>query len=149
MIDEAWNVLSDREADILRMREQRVTLSEIAEKHGISTNRVRQISVDAKRKLRDAQRQMLSSEANQMLVPTEFRRSDLLLIGKALRALQEQRSRTVTHTLGNMKDVMENDPLYCRVDSLMMQIDGLLNSTRDDVHSYVEEGLQQSEKLTP
>ena len=87
MIDPAWDVLSDREADILRLREQRVALSEIADTYGISGNRVRQISVEAKRKLRDAQRVMLTSEANQMLIPIEFRRSDLLLINKALRVL--------------------------------------------------------------
>lgn len=143
MIDQAWNVLSDREADILRLREQRVTLGKIAERYGISSSRVRQITIDAKRKLRDAQRQMLTSEANQMLVPTEFRRSDLLLLYKALGALREERSRTITHTLGNMEDIMENDPLYCSAGDLMNQIKGLLDSTRDDVYSRVEEGLQQ------
>ena len=94
MIEKAWEELSEREADILRLREQRVTLTEIATKYGISNDRVRQITVAAKGKLRDAQRKILTSEANQKLVPTEFTRSDLILIEKALRSLQEQRSRT-------------------------------------------------------
>ncbi|MGM9600998.1 MAG: sigma factor-like helix-turn-helix DNA-binding protein [Faecousia sp.] len=41
MIEKAWEVLSEREADILRLRELRVTLSEIAAKYGISNDRVR------------------------------------------------------------------------------------------------------------
>lgn len=144
MIEKAWEVLSEREADILRLREQRVTLSEIAAKYGISNDRVRQITVAAKRKLRDAQRKILTSEANQKLVPTEFTRSDLILIEKALRALQEQRSRTVTHALGNLADIMDNDPLYYRAEKLKEQIEELLTNTREDVLSYVEDRLQKS-----
>ncbi len=83
MIEKAWEVLSEREADILKLRELRVTLSEIGAKYGISNDRVRQIMVAAKRKLRDEQRKILISEANQRLVPTEFTRSDLILIEKA------------------------------------------------------------------
>ena len=144
MIEKAWEELSEREADILRLREQRVTLSEIAAKYGISNDRVRQISVAAKRKLRDAQRKILTSEANQKHVPTDFTRSDLILIEKALRTLQEQRSRTVTHALGNLADIMDNDPLYYRAEKLKKQIEELLTNTRADVLSYVEDGLQKS-----
>ena len=144
MIEKAWEVLSEREADILRLRELRVTLSEIAAKYSISNDRVRQITVAAKRKLRDAQRKILTSEANQKLVSTEFTRSDLILIEKALRSLQEQRSRTVTHALGNLADIMDNDPLYYRAEKLKEQIEELLTNTREDVLSYVEEELQKS-----
>ena len=144
MIEKAWEVLSEREADILKLRELRVTLSEIGAKYGISNDRVRQITAAAKRKLRDEQRKILTSEANQKLVPTEFTRSDLILIEKALRSLQEQRSRTVTHALGNLADIMDNDPLYCRAEILKEQIEELLTNTREDVLSYVEEGLQKS-----
>ena len=144
MIEKAWEVLSERETDILKLREQRVTLSEIAAKYGISNDRVRQISVAAKRKLRDAQRKILTSEANQKPVPTEFTRSDLILIEKALRSLQEQRSRTVTHALGNLADIMDNDPLYYRAEKLKEQVEELLTNTREDVLSYVEDRLQKS-----
>ena len=146
MIDQAWKVLSDREADILRLREQRVTLHEIAEKYGISDNRVRQIAVDAKRKLRDEQRKILADQANQMLVSAEFSRSDLMLLRKALMALQEQRSSTITHTLGNMKDLMDNDPIYQKAESLMTAIDELLKATMDNVRAYIDEELQELEK---
>ena len=146
MIDQAWQVLSDREADILRLREQRVTLREIAEKYGISDNRVRQIAVDAKRKLRDEQRKILAAQANQMLVTAEFSRIDLMLLRKALVALQEQRSRSITHTLGNMKDLMDNDPIYLKAEDLRAVIEELLKSTMDNVCAYVEEGMQELEK---
>ena len=146
MIDQAWKVLSDREADILRLREQRVTLREIAEKYGISDNRARQIAVDAKRKLRDEQRKILAAQANQMLVTSEFSRSDLILLRKALMALREQRSSTITHTLGNMKDLMDNDPIYQKAESLMAAIDELLKATMDNVRAYIDEGLQELEK---
>lgn len=146
MIEKAWEVLSEREADILKLREQRVTIREIATKYGISNDRVRQITVAAKRKIRDAQSQILTSEANQMLVPVEFSRSDLILLKKALRSLQEQRSRTATSALGNLADIMDNDPLYYRSEILMEQIEKLLNTSRDDVLSFVEKGLQQAEK---
>jgi len=142
MIEKAWEVLSEREVDILKLRELRVTLSEIAAKYGITNDRVRQISVAAKRKLRDEQRKILTSEANQILVPTEFTRSDLILIEKALSALQEQRSRTVTHALGNLADIMNNDPLYCSAGDLMKQIEELLSTTRENVCAYVDEGLK-------
>ena len=72
----------------------------------------------------------------------ELRRCDLLLINKALRVLQEQRSRTITHTLGNMQDIIDNDPLYCRAESLLELIDGLLDKTSSEVHSHVEQGLK-------
>jgi len=146
MIDQAWKVLSDREADILRLREQRVTLREIAEKYGISDNRVRQIAIDAKRKLRDEQRIILAAQANQMLVSAEFSRSDLMLLRKALMALQEQRSSTIIHTLGNMKDLMDNDPIYQKAESLMAAIDELLKATMDNVRAYIDEGVQEFEK---
>lgn len=146
MIDQAWEVLSDREADILRLREQRVTLREIAEKYGISDNRVRQIAVDAKRKLRDEQRKILAAQANQMLVSAEFSRSDLMLLRKALMALQEQRSSTIIHTLGNMKDLMDNDPIYQKAESLMTAINELLKATMDNVRAYIDEELQELEK---
>ena len=145
MIEKAWDVLSERESDILMLREQRVTLSEIAAKYDISNDRVRQISVAAKRKLRDEQRKILTAEANQQLVPTSFTRSDLILIEKALRTLQEQRARTATHALGNLTDIMDNDPLYYRTESLKEQIEELLTKTRDEVLTYVEERLQCEE----
>ena len=138
-MDKAWNVLSEREADILKLREERVALNEIAEKHSVSLSRVRQITEDAKRKLRAEQRRILMAEANQMVVHADFQRSDLMLLSKALKVLQEQRSRTVTHTLNNMRDTQENDPLYYKAGELLQVIDSLLDSTRENVRSYVEE----------
>lgn len=146
MIEKAWDVLSERETDILKLREQRVTLSVIAAKYGISNNRVSQISVEAKRKLRDAQRKILTAQANQILVSAEFSRRDLILLRKALISLQEQRSRTITHTLGNMKDLMDNDPIYQEAERLRGVIEDLLKSTIDNVRTHVVEGLQELEK---
>lgn len=146
MIEKAWDVLSERESDILKLREQRVTLSEIAAKYGISNNRVRQISVEAKRKLRDEQRKILTAQANQMVVSAEFSRSDLMLLRKALISLQEQRSSTITHTLGNMKDLMDYDPIYQEAERLRGLIEALLKSTIDNVRTHVDEGLQEREK---
>lgn len=146
MIEKAWDVLSERETDILKLREQRVTLSVIAAKYGISNNRVSQISVEAKRKLRDAQRKILTAQANQILVSAEFSRRDLILLRKALISLQEQRSRTITHTLGNMKDLMDNDPIYQEAERLRGVIEDLLKSTIDNVRTHVVEGLQEFEK---
>jgi len=141
----AWDVLSDREADILKLREERVTLNVIAEKYGISVGRVRQISEDAKRKLRAEQLRILTNEANQMVVHADFHRSDLILLTKALKALQEQRSRTVSHTINNMRDTMDNDPLYYKAGELLQVINELLDSTREDVRAYVKENSTAKE----
>lgn len=62
-----------------------------------------------------------------------------MLLSKALKVLQEQRSRTVTHTLNNMRDTQENDPLYYKAGELLQVIEDLLDSTSEDVRSYVEE----------
>lgn len=139
LMDKAWNVLSEREADILKLREERVPLNDIAEKYGVSYGRIRQISETAKRKLREEQRRILTDEANQMVVHADFHRSDLILLSQALKALQEQRSRTVSHTLSNMRDTMDNDPLYYKAGELLLVINELLNNTREDIHAYVEE----------
>lgn len=141
----AWDVLSDREADILKLREERVTLNVIAEKYGISVGRVRQISEDAKRKLRAEQLRILTNEANQMVVHADFHRSDLILLTKALKVLQEQRSRTVSHTINNMRDTMDNDPLYYKAGELLQVINELLDSTREDVRAYVKENSTAKE----
>jgi len=61
-------------------------------------------------------------------------------------ALREQRSSTITHTLGNMKDLMDNDPIYQKAESLMAAIDELLKATIDNVRAYIDEGLQELEK---
>lgn len=121
-MEKTWDVLSEREADILKLREQRVSLKTIAEKYDISISRVRQISENAKRKLRTEQKRILADEANQMVVHADFHRSDLLLIRKALKVLQEQRSNMVIHPLNNMKDTMENDPLYYKAGVLLCTI---------------------------
>jgi hypothetical protein len=39
---------------------------------------------------------------------------------------------------------MDNDPLYYRAEKLKEQIEELLTKTREDVLSYVEDGLQKS-----
>ena len=69
-----------------------------------------------------------------------------MLLRKALMALQEQRSSTIIHTLGNMKDLMDNDPIYQKAESLMTAIDELLKATMDNVRAYIDEGLQEFEK---
>jgi len=88
---------------------------------------------------------ILTNEANQMVVHADFHRSDLILLTKALKALQEQRSRTVSHTINNMRDTMDNDPLYYKAGELLQVINELLDSTREDVRAYVKENSTAKE----
>lgn len=133
--------LTDREREILILREKKVPYKTIGEQYGISQNRVRQISVEATRKLRDAQRRLLASEANQMIVLTLLTRSDLILISEALHTLQQSRMSTVTYTIRNMRSIMEDDPIYTKAKQVLEKIDAQLIKTSGKISETVAEKL--------
>ena len=91
----ANRVLSEREKDILELREAKVPYKTIAEKYGVSAGRIRQIFNEAKRKVREEQRRILTKEANQMPVDVKLKRADIFIICDALSALRDARSATI------------------------------------------------------
>lgn len=138
---ELLNVLTDREKEILALRERKVPYKTIATRYEISPNRVRQIYVDASKKLRSAQKRLLAEEANQMIVLTPFTRADLIIISEALRSLQSARTNTATHTLGNLSSILNEDPLYTKADVILKKVEELLKNTRAEVVNTVESKL--------
>lgn len=134
---ELLNVLTDREKEILILREKKVPYKMVGEQFGISQNRARQLFIDATKKLRDAQRKLLAAEANQMVVLTPLTRSDLIIISEALHKLQEARMSTITHTLGNLSSVMDEDPVYGKAEQVLEKIETQLQNTREEVSELI------------
>jgi len=141
---EARKELTEREMEILELREQKVPYREIAEKYSISQNRVRQIYAEAKRKLREAQRRILAGQANMMIVPTGFSRSQLIIIRESLFALKREKFDEICHTRGNMKDLEENDPVYRKAGQVLEMVERLLNDTREDVLKEIAENSKET-----
>lgn len=141
MMRAALHDLTDREKEILLLRERKVPYKTIAAHCDISPNRVRQIYVDVSRKLRSAQKKLLAEEANQMIVLTSFTRADLIIISDALHALQRSRTNTVTHTLGNLRSIMDEDPVYRTATAILKKVEGLLKNTDAEVTNTIESKL--------
>lgn len=142
----ANRVLSEREKDILELREARVPYKTIAEKYGVSAGRIRQVFNEAKRKVREEQRRILTKEANQMLVDVKLKRADVFIICDALSALREARSATIIHTVGNMRDMSDNDPVYASAEQLEKRFRELLKDTHTDVVTYVNDSIEKREQ---
>ena len=141
MMRTALNDLTDREKEILALRERKVPYKTIAARYDISPNRVRQIYVDASKKLRSAQKRLLAEEANRMIVLAPLTRADLIIISEALHALQASRVNTVTHTLGNLRAVIDEDPLYRNAETILKKIEELLKNTGKEVTNTIESKL--------
>jgi len=142
----ANRVLSEREKDILELRESKVPYKTIAEKYGVSPGRIRQVFDEAKRKVREEQRRILTKEANQMLVDIKLKRAEVFIICDALSALRDARSATITHTVDNMRDMFDNDPVYTSAKQLENQFRELLNETYSDVEAYVTGGMEEAQE---
>jgi len=145
-VKRANRVLSEREKDILELREARVPYKTIAEKYGVSAGRIRQVFNEAKRKVREEQRRILTKEANQMLVDVKLKRADVFIICDALSALREARSATIIHTVGNMRDMSDNDPVYASAEQLDTRFRELLKDTHTDVVTYVNDSIEKREQ---
>lgn len=141
MMRAALNDLTEREKEILVLRERKVPYKTIAARYDISPNRVRQIYVDASKKLRSAQKRLLAADANQMIVLTPLTRADLIIISEALRSLQRSRTNTVTHTLGNLRTVIDEDPLYRNAEAILEKVEELLKNTGAEVAKTIESKL--------
>ena len=141
MMRAVLNGLTDREKEILVLRERKVPYKTIAARYDISPNRVRQIYVDASKKLRSAQKRLLAEEANQTIVLTPLTRADLIIISEALRSLQSARMNTVTHTLGNLRAVIDEDPLYRKAEAILEKVDKLVKNTSTEVTNTIESKL--------
>lgn len=141
MMRAVLNGLTDREKEILVLRERKVPYKTIAARYDISPNRVRQIYVDASKKLRSAQKRLLAEEANQMIVLTPLTRADLIIISEALRSLQSARMNTVTHALGNLRAVIDEDPLYRKAEAILEKVEKLVKNTSTEVTNTIESKL--------
>lgn len=141
---EARKELTERELEILELREQKVPYRELAEKYSLSQNRVRQIYAEAKRKLREAQRRILAGQANMMIVPTAFSRSQLIIIREALSALRSKMFYEITHTHSNMNDLEENDPVYRKAGQVLIMVEKILEDTRAEVLEKIEESAKET-----
>lgn len=141
MMRAVFNDLTDREKEILVLRERKVPYKTIAARYDISPNRVRQIYVDASKKLRSAQKRLLADEANQMIVLTPLTRADLIIISEALRSLQSARMNTVTHALGNLRAVIDEDPLYRKAEAILEKVEKLVKNTSTEVTNTIESKL--------
>ena len=142
----ANRVLSEREKDILELREAKVPYKTIAEKYGVSAGRIRQVFNEAKRKVREEQRRILTKEANQMPVDIKLKRADIFIICDALSALRDARSATITHTVENRCDMFDNDPVYTSAKQLENRFRELLNETYSDVEAYVTGGMEEAQE---
>ena len=141
MMRAVLNGLTDREKEILVLRERKVPYKTIAARYDISPNRVRQIYVDASKKLRSAQKRLLAEEVNQMIVLTPLTRADLIIISEALRSLQSARMNTVTHALGNLRAVIDEDPLYRKAEAILEKVEKLVKNTSTEVTNTIESKL--------
>lgn len=141
---EARKYLTERELEILELREKRISYREIAERYGISQSRAQGIYVQAKRKLREAQHRILMGQANIMIVPTAFSRSQLIIIREALTTLRNTMSHNTTHTLKNMKELEEQDPVYRKAGQVLTMVEKLLEDTRAEVLEKVEENTKDT-----
>lgn len=141
---EARKHLTERELEILELREQKVSYREIAERYGISQSRAQSVCTQAKRRLREEQRRILTGKANQMIVPTAFTRSQLIIIRDALYTLRQTMSNSVTHTWRNLMELEEKDPVYQKAEQILEMVEKLLEKTSGKVAHIVEENTKET-----
>ncbi|MBQ3011046.1 MAG: hypothetical protein IJA20_01880 [Methanocorpusculum sp.] len=141
---EARKHLTERELEILELREQKVSYRIIAEKYGVSQSRAQSIYKQAKRRLREEQRRILTRKANQMIVPTGFSRSQLIIIRDALYTLRLTISNSVTHTWRNLTELEEKDPVYQKAGQVLVMVEKLLEKTSGQVTNMVEENTKET-----
>ena len=141
---EARKHLTERELEILELREQKVSYRIIAEKYGVSQSRAQSIYKQAKRRLREEQRRILTRKANQMIVPTGFSRSQLIIIRDALYTLRLTISNSVTHTWRNLTELEEKDPVYQEAGQVLVMVEKLLEKTSGQVTNMVEENTKET-----
>lgn len=118
--------LTEREAEVVRCREEKMTFREIGARFGISANRASQVFQDARRKLRQGERYRLALERNQQCVETNFTRGELLVIQRGLRTLIWKKEQEIIHTLDEMRRLGEEDHVYRKARELIKKIEGLL-----------------------
>lgn len=118
--------LTEREAEVVRCREEKMTFREIGARFGISANRASQVFQDARRKLRQGERYRLALERNQQCVETNFTRGELLVIQRGLRTLIWKKEQEIIHTVDEMRRLGEEDYVYRKARELIKKIEGLL-----------------------
>lgn len=141
---EARRELTQREREILELREQKVTYKKIAEMYGVSVSRAQSICRQAQRRLREEQRRVLISRANQVIVPTAFTRSQLIIIRDALSTMQNEMRNNIVHTHKKLTELEEKDPVYRKAGQVLLMVEKLLESTRGDIQRAVLEGTKQT-----
>lgn len=104
--------LTEREKEILEYRAKKLTYPQIAEIYGISKSRAAQIYQDARRKIRREGQRQLAAARNCEVLQTEFTRGELLVIQHALWTLIHAKESEIIHTLGEMKQLDEEDRIY-------------------------------------
>ncbi len=142
--------LTDREIYILENHPQK-TYQAIGEELGITNTRVRQIKVDAERKIREEKRREQVEEAGQIPVSLTLLRKELWVLYRALKEYHYQMEHKYRYGLGAYCDKLEPD---CRTtQTLLLELHKILNQdptksltiiSQNDDHILIE---QQDNKL--